>query len=154
MNVISKEEVVRRAVDVLVVDDNPNDTELTLRGIKKTCLNVTIFCVKDGVEALDFILKEGEYSNRSGILRLVLLDLKLPKLNGLEVLEEVRKSDQFDCLPIIILSSSKEESDVSRSCQLGANSYLVKPVDYDEYMDTIVSFGKYWLTYNQIKPKG
>ena len=139
------------AVDILLVEDNPNDAELTLRALKKNNLTNTIVHVHDGEEALDYLFAKGEFEGRnvSASPRLMLLDLKLPKVDGLEVLKAVKADPHTALMPIVILTTSKEESDVMRSYKLGANSYIVKPVDFTKFIDAVKEIGFYWLLLNE-----
>lgn len=138
-------------VEILLVEDNPNDIELTIRAFGKNDLLNKIFVVKDGVEAMDFLFRKGDYQELSDItgLKLILLDLKMPKMGGLEVLEKIKKNLKTKHLPVIILSSSKEESDIINAYHLGANSYLVKPVNYNKFAEMIREISSYWLDLNE-----
>jgi len=138
-------------VEVLFVEDNSNDIELTIRAFGKNDLLNKIFVVKDGVEALDFLFREGAFKDLSEIkgLKLILLDLKMPKIGGLEVLEKIKKDMKTKHIPVIILSSSKEESDIINAYQSGANSYLVKPVNYEKFVNMIRHISSYWLQLNE-----
>jgi len=149
MQVLTFEEVKTQDIDILLVDDNPNDAELTFRALRKTELEFSIYWVKDGEEAMNFILNKDKYEGKSGAIRMILLDLKLPKLSGLEVLEGLRKNEETSFVPVVILSSSKEDSDLKTSYRLGVNSYVVKPVDFKQYMNTVGEVGHYWLSHNQ-----
>ena len=136
-------------VEVLLVEDNPNDVELTLRALKKNNLANKVHVVVDGAEALDFIFATGAYANRvNQHPKVVLLDLKLPKVDGLEVLKRVKADSRTKAIPIVVLTSSKEEQDVVRSYQLGVNSYIVKPVEFDKFAQSISELGMYWLVLN------
>lgn len=139
------------ALEILLVEDNDNDAEFTLRVFKKNKLASNIVRVKDGEEALDFILAKGEYKNRNidNKPNLILLDLKLPKVDGLEVLEKVREDERVNEIPIVMLTSSKEERDRMKSYKLGVNSYIVKPVDFSSFREAIRGIGYYWLVLNE-----
>jgi len=140
-----------KRVDILLVEDNPNDAELTLRALKKNNLTNTIVHVHDGEEALDYLFARGEFEGRnvSASPHLMLLDLKLPKVDGLEVLKAVKADPRTALMPVVILTTSKEESDVMRSYKLGANSYIVKPVDFTKFIDSVKEIGFYWLLLNE-----
>jgi len=138
-------------VDVLLVEDNPHDAELMVRTLKKQKLTNTIFVAEDGEEALDFIYCRGKFLNRisSRPLKVIFLDLKLPKVNGLEVLKEIKSNENTKKLPVVIITSSKEDPDIKAAYELGANSYLVKPVNFDSFIYSINNAGLYWLTVNE-----
>lgn len=137
--------------DVLLVEDNPSDAELTVRALKKQGFANEIFHVEDGEQALDFLFCRGEYSNRSidQPVKVVLLDLKLPKVNGLEVLREVKANPATSRIPVVILTSSREDPDISTAYELGANSYVVKPVDFDDFIKAVQNTGLFWLLVNE-----
>ncbi len=141
-------------VEVLLVEDNPRDAEMTLRTLRRRNLANGIVHVKDGQEALDWLFGEGAYADRdvSRPPGIVLLDLKLPKVDGLEVLRAIRTDERTRRIPVIVLTSSKEDRDVIESYQLGVNSYIVKPVDFDNFSAAVAEVGHYWLLLNQ-KPK-
>jgi CheY-like chemotaxis protein len=139
------------AVELLVVEDNPQDLEMTLRALKRAKVANRIHIARDGVEALDFIFGEGGHAGRplaSG-LKVVLLDLKLPKLDGLEVLKRLKDDPRTRAIPVVMLTSSKEQSDVIESYNLGVNSYIVKPVNFEGFAEAVGSLGFYWLLLNQ-----
>ena len=138
-------------VEILLVEDNPTDEELTLRALKKGKIANAIFVVRDGAEALDFLFCRGEYAGRVTLLRpkLILLDLKLPKIDGLEVLRQIRNSDLTRLIPVVVLTSSREERDIVESYRLGVNSYIVKPVEFDKFVEAVKNLGWYWLLLNQ-----
>ena len=137
-------------VEILLVEDNANDARLTLRALQKNKLTNQLLVVKDGEEALDFIFARGKYSTRAvdDFPRVVLLDLKLPKVSGLEVLKKVKTDDRTKSIPVVVLTSSKEERDINEAYSLGANSYIVKPVDFENFALTIKEIGLYWLLIN------
>ena len=138
-------------VEILLVEDNPADAELALRALKKNRLANNVVVVTDGEEALDFIFGRGAFNGRkieSGP-RVILLDLKLPKVDGLEVLRVVKGDPRTKVIPIVVLTSSKEESDIVESYRLGVNSYIVKPVDFDKFVVAVRDLGMYWLLLNQ-----
>ncbi len=137
-------------LDILLVEDNPNDVELTLRAFRQKNLTNNITVVNDGIEALDFLFRRGKYQGSSEITpRLILLDLKLPKVDGIEVLSSIKSHDQLRKIPVVILTSSREEPDIKTCYQLGANSYIVKPVDFDKFIDAVCELGLYWLLLNE-----
>jgi two-component system response regulator len=140
------------AVELLLVEDDPQDAEMTLRALRKSKLANSVYHVKDGAEALDFIFAKGSYAWRQVECgpRVILLDLKLPKVDGLEVLKRVKSDDRAKKIPVVILTSSKEEKDIVESYALGVNSYLVKPVGFEQFVDAVKQFGLYWLLVNRI----
>jgi two-component system, response regulator len=135
---------------ILLVEDDPDDEKLTLRALKKSnILNETVV-VRDGVEALDYLFCKAQYSNREPVLpAVVLLDLKMPKLDGLEVLRRLRADDRTAMIPVVILTSSKEEQDLVSGYRLGANSYVRKPVDFNQFAEAVRELGLYWLVLNE-----
>jgi CheY-like chemotaxis protein len=137
--------------EILLVEDNPNDVELTLRALKKHNLANNVAVVSDGEEALDYIFARGPYRERADDAppRVILLDLKLPKVDGLEVLKAIKANESTRMIPIVILSSSREEEDIAKSYKLGVNSYIVKPVDFEKFVDAVKTLGLYWLLINQ-----
>ena len=138
-------------VDILIVEDNPHDAELTIRALKKQNLANNIFLVEDGAEALDFIFCRGIYEARKFSIppKVVFLDLKLPKVSGLEVLKEIKSNPGTRHLPVGVVSSSKENPDIETAYELGANSYVVKPVDFDNFVQAMSSAGLFWLLVNE-----
>ncbi len=139
------------AVEILLVEDNPNDLELALRALKKRNLANKVVVARDGAEALDFIFGTGEYADRDVTARpkVVLLDLKLPKVDGLEVLRRIKADERTKAIPVVVLTSSQEERDVVDSYRLGVNSYIVKPVDFDQFIESVSQLGLYWLVCNK-----
>lgn len=138
-------------VEILLVEDNPNDVELTLHVFRKNRISNNIHVVRDGVEALDFIFCTGAYAQRriEDRPRVILLDLKLPFVDGLEVLQRIKDDPRTQTIPVVVLTSSREESDIVRSYQLGVNSYIVKPVDFEQFNESVRNLGFYWLLLNQ-----
>ncbi|HAM99139.1 MAG TPA: two-component system response regulator [Marinilabiliales bacterium] len=139
------------ATEILLVEDNPNDMELTIRALKKNNIANDIHTVTDGAEALDYFFAKGNYSDRDILQnpKLVILDLKLPKVDGLEILRQIKQDERTKTIPVVVLTSSKEESDVVASYKLGANSFIVKPVDFEKFITTVKELGMYWLLYNE-----
>lgn len=140
---------------ILLVEDNPDDEALTLRALKKNNIGNELYVVRDGAEALEFLFCKGVYSDRDPRKKpeVILLDLKLPKVDGLEVLRQIRADENTHLLPVVILTSSKEEQDRIRGYSLGANSYVRKPVDFNEFVDAVRQLGLYWLVLNEAPPK-
>jgi CheY-like chemotaxis protein len=138
-------------VEILLVEDNPNDAELALRALKKHNLANHVAMVTDGEEALEFVFARGKYGHRNigNGPRIILLDLKLPKVDGLEVLRAIKSDPRTKIIPVIVLTSSKEEKDIVESYKLGVNSYILKPVDFDKFVDAVKEIGYYWLLLNQ-----
>lgn len=137
---------------ILLVEDNPDDELLTLEALKDNNIKNKVFIAHDGEEALDYLFSRGEFKDRdSGMLpQVVLLDLKLPKIDGLEVLKQIRSNDKTKFLPVVILTSSKEETDLIKSYQLGANSYIRKPVDFEQFTQSVKYLGLYWIVLNEM----
>jgi len=135
-------------IDVLLVEDSPLDAELTLRSLKKNNLMNKVYWAKDGVEALE-ILFPAEKVNENLYIKVVLLDLKLPKINGLEVLKKIRSEEKTRALPVVILTSSGESPDIKMAYELGANSYIVKPIDYNNFSEVVAKLGFYWAIINK-----
>lgn len=140
---------------ILLIEDNKDDEDLTLRAFKKNNLRNEIKVVRDGVEALDFLFGTGQYAGRdlSVMPQVVLLDLKLPKIDGLEVLRRIRSEPKTKLLPTVVLTSSKEDQDLVKSYSLGANSYVRKPVDFNEFVTAVTQLGCYWLLLNEAAPR-
>jgi CheY-like chemotaxis protein len=138
-------------VEILLVEDNPNDVELTLRALKKNNLTNSVHVVKDGAEALDYIFATGAYASRdiNHHPKVILLDLKLPKVDGLDVLRRIKSDERTRVIPVVVLTSSKEERDLVESYKLGANSYIAKPVDFESFVKAVSELGLYWLLLNQ-----
>ncbi len=149
MNVVDS-----HVVDILLVEDNPQDAELTLRALRKHNLANQLIAVEDGAEALEFIFCRGKYALREigQTPKVVLLDLKLPKVSGLEVLRALKQDERTRGIPVVILTSSQEDPDIKTAYDLGANSYVVKPIDFDSFAQAVSSLGMYWLLVNQSPP--
>lgn len=139
------------AVDILLVEDDPRDVELTIRALKKRNLVNPIHVVEDGAEALDFVFCRGAYKERDLMRppKVILLDLKLPKVGGLEVLKAIKTEQRTRSIPVVVVTSSREDPDVKSAYDLGANSYVVKPVDFDTFLDAMSHLGLYWLLVNE-----
>jgi two-component system response regulator len=139
---------------ILLVEDNPDDVELTLRALKKNNITNEIVVVRDGAEALDYLAGTGAYKGRdtNDMPTVVLLDLKLPKIDGIELLRRIRSEGKTKLLPVVVLMSSKEEKDLINSYSLGANSYIRKPVDFNQFVDAVKQLGMYWLLLNEPPP--
>jgi two-component system response regulator len=142
--------------EILLVEDNPDDIELTLRAFRRSNIANEVIVVHDGVEALEYLFATGRYANwnHETLPQLVLLDLKLPRLSGLEVLERLRAHPKTKFLPVVILTSSTEDRDLVKGYSLGANSYVRKPVDFEQFADSVKQLGLYWLVLNQRAPTG
>lgn len=140
------------AVEILLVEDTPADAELTIRALKKNCLVNNLVWVKDGAEALDFLFATGAYSGRDVAHqpRVVLLDLRLPRVSGIEVLRRIKADERTQAIPVVVLTSSKEDVDVDECYHLGVNSYITKPVAFDEFVNVVGELGLYWLLLNKI----
>ncbi len=140
------------AVDILLVEDNPQDVELMLRAIKKHNIANPIHVAEDGAAALDFLYCRGEYGERvlGQVPKVILLDLKLPKVSGLEVLQTVKSDARLRAIPVVIVTSSREDPDIKTAYDLGANSYVVKPVGFEAFIDLMKNLGFYWLLINQL----
>jgi len=139
---------------ILLVDDNPDDVTLTLRALKKANILNEVVVARDGVEALDYLFGTGTYDGRDASVtpELVLLDLKMPRLDGMDVLKRLRADERTRLLPVVILTSSKEEKDLTNGYRLGANSYIRKPVDFHRFAEAVQQVGLYWLVLNEAPP--
>ena len=140
---------------ILLVEDNPDDEALTIRALQKNNIRNKVAIVRDGAEALDFLFCSGAYAGRdpNDVPQVVLLDLKLPKVDGLEVLRRIRANERTSLLPVVVLTSSKEEQDLLESYKNGANSYVRKPVNFDQFVEATRQLGLYWLILNEAPPK-
>lgn len=138
-------------VDILIVEDNPQDAELTIRALRKNNLANQIFVAEDGEEALEFIFTRGRYAGRHTVKppKVVFLDLKLPKVSGLEVLKEIKSHPETKKLPVVVVTSSREDPDVQSAYELGANGYVVKPVEFGDFFESVAQTGHYWLMVNE-----
>jgi two-component system response regulator len=140
---------------LLLVEDNPSDEKLTVRAFKKSGVSNDIFVVRDGAEALDYLFGTGKFDGRdtAALPAVMLLDLKLPRIDGLEVLRRVRADERTRCLPVVILTASKEHEDIARGYSLGANAYVRKPVDFAEFAEAAKTLGMFWLLLNEPPPQ-
>lgn len=138
-------------VEFLLIEDNENDAEMTIRALRTGRPGFKYILLKDGAEALDYLHGKGVYTGRNTrrMPQLILLDLKMPKVDGLEILKEIKTGELTCRVPVVVLTSSKENRDIERSYLLGANSYIVKPIDFEEYRKVMACLGMYWLSYNQ-----
>jgi two-component system response regulator len=139
-------------IEILIVEDNQEDAELTIRALKKNHLANKIVHLMDGAEALDFIYGNGNFAGRNvnHLPKVILVDLKMPKINGLEVLKALKSDPRTKPIPVVILTSSAEDPDIKKAYELGANSYIVKPVDFNVFFKTVAELGLYWLVVNKI----
>ena len=140
---------------ILLVEDNPDDEVLTLHALKKSHIGNKVYVARDGAEALDFLFCQNQYADRDPheMPQLILLDIKLPKIDGLEVLRRIRADERTSLLPVVILTSSKEQQDLLQAYKNRANSYVRKPVDFDQFADAVHQLGLYWLVINQAPPR-
>ncbi|MEG3224934.1 MAG: two-component system response regulator [Methanobacteriales archaeon Met13] len=138
-------------VDILLVEDNPTDAELTTRALKRKNLVNNMVWVKDGAEALDFLFATGDYAERNpeDVPKLILLDLRMPKVDGMEVLHRIKAEKTTKKIPVVVLTSSQEDRDIVESYKLGVNSYVSKPVEFDEFIDAVSTLGLYWMLINK-----
>jgi CheY-like chemotaxis protein len=141
-------------VEILLCEDNKRDADLTIRAFEKRNLGNEIIWVKDGEEALNYLFARSEYEDRAveNTPKVILLDLKMPKVGGMEVLEEIRSHPTTKYIPVVVLTSSNEEKDIVKSYELGVNSYIVKPVDFNKFTEAVSDVGYYWMLLNKIKP--
>ena len=139
-------------IDILLAEDSPKDAELTQRALRKHNLGNRMYWVKDGAEALDFIFCRGAFAGRDATLppKLILLDLKMPKVDGIEVLRQAKADERTRAIPIVVMTSSNEERDVMESYRLGANSYIVKPVEFGAFLEVVAKIGLYWVLSNRV----
>lgn len=142
--------MINSFINILLVEDNPDDVELTIHALKKNNIVNPIAVMRDGQEALEYLFYRGKYANATHTLpNVILLDLKLPKVDGIEILQKIKNDRRLKLIPVVVLTSSKEESDVVRSYDLGVNSYIRKPVDFEQFVDTVRQIGFYWLLINE-----
>ncbi|MGZ3921473.1 MAG: response regulator [Bacteroidia bacterium] len=138
-------------IEIILVEDNPDDAALTKRAFKTSGISNNLIHLKNGEEALDFIFSGGTYDNQtfSAFPKIILLDLKMPKVNGMEVLEKIKTNEKTKSIPVVILTSSAEDPDIKKCYDLGANSYIVKPVEFENFTKTVIDLGLYWLVLNK-----
>ena len=144
-----------KVIEILMVEDNPDDAELALLALRDHKVTNRIDVVRDGAEALDYLFATGKYADRDieQVPRLILLDIKLPKVDGLQVLERIKTDQRTRTIPVVILTSSREEPDIARGYELGANSYIVKPVDFEQFASAVRQVGYYWMLLNEAPVK-
>ena len=142
---------MKREFEIVIVEDNPEDAELMLRSLKKNQLSNNLTLLEDGALALDFFFRKGEFKERKASKSnlMIFLDLKLPKVDGLEILRQLKSNSDTKKIPVVIVTSSNQDPDIEMAYELGANSYVVKPVDYEKFTDTIKQLGLYWLVVNE-----
>jgi two-component system response regulator len=140
-----------KEIQIILIEDSPDDAELTMRSLKKSNVVNDILWLKDGEEALHYLLRKGEYAEREVIKKpkLILLDLKLPKVSGIEVLEVIKKNEDLKTIPVVIMTSSRENKDLERCYQLGVNSYVVKPINFNKFMNLANEVSMYWVMINK-----
>lgn len=142
--------MIKGLIDILLVEDNPDDVELTLHALKVNNILNSVEVVRDGQEALDYLFYKGKYSaSKHPVPGVILLDLKLPKVDGIEILRRLKENGKLRNIPVVVLTSSKEDKDLINSYNLGVNSYIRKPVDFDQFVETIKTIGYYWLILNE-----
>lgn len=142
--------MINQLIRILLVEDNPDDVELTIHALKRNNIVNPVMVVRDGQEAVDYLFYRGKYAGAGHELpNVILLDLKLPKVDGIEVLQKIKGDRKLKLIPVVVLTSSKEESDVIKSYDLGVNSYIRKPVDFDQFVETVKQIGFYWLLINE-----
>jgi CheY-like chemotaxis protein len=145
--------MIRSTMSILLIEDNPDDVELTLFALKKNNIANPVVVIRDGQEAVDYIFFQGKYANSTHPAPgLILLDLKLPRVDGIEILKKIKETDSIKLIPVVVLTSSKEERDVIESYKLGVNSYIRKPVDFDQFVEAVKTMGLYWLLLNEPPP--
>jgi CheY-like chemotaxis protein len=137
-------------VEILLAEDSEADGEMTLRALRKNNISNEVVWVRDGAEALDYIFGRGQYSQRQRHPKLILLDIKMPKVDGIEVLRQIKQNEQTKIIPVVIMTSSAEDRDIVESYHLGVNSYVIKPVEFQQFMDTVVQLGYYWTLVNRV----
>ena len=145
--------MIKEIRTILLVEDSDADAEMTMDALRQAKLANPIVRVEDGVDALDYLFSRGDYADKAnGVPAVVLLDIKMPRLDGIEVLREIRGSDKFKHVPVVILSSSREETDLARSWDLGVNAYVVKPVNASQFFDAVQTLGQFWAVMNEGRP--
>lgn len=142
-----------KSVEILLVEDNPYEAELAIRGLKKHNFANNLHHIDDGAEALDFIFGRGKYASHTETPKLILLDIKLPRVDGIEILRQIKTNEKTRSIPVVVLTSSKENQDVKACYELGVNSYIVKPVDFDSFAKAVAELGMYWMLLNTAPPR-
>ncbi|MBS1593242.1 MAG: response regulator [Bacteroidetes bacterium] len=143
-----------KSVEILLVEDNPYEAELAIRGLKKHNFANNLHHIDDGADALDFIFGRGKYANsQADTPKLILLDIKLPRVDGIEILRQIKSHEKTKSIPVVVLTSSKENQDVKACYELGVNSYIVKPVDFDSFAKAVADLGMYWMLLNTAPPR-
>lgn len=142
-----------KSVEILLVEDNPYEAELAIRGLKKHNFANNLHHIDDGAEALDFIFGRGKYVDHTETPKLILLDIKLPRIDGIEILRQIKSNEKTRSIPVVVLTSSKENQDVKACYELGVNSYIVKPVDFDSFAKAVAELGMYWMLLNTAPPR-
>lgn len=143
-----------KSVEILLVEDNPYEAELAIRGLKKHNFANNLHHIDDGADALDFIFGRGKYANsQADTPKLILLDIKLPRVDGIEILRQIKSNEKTKSIPVVVLTSSKENQDVKACYELGVNSYIVKPVDFDSFAKAVAELGMYWMLLNTAPPR-
>lgn len=142
---------MHQKIDILLIEDNPSDAELTIRALRKNKIINALLHLHNGEDALEYIFGTGKYTGRNveEVPKIILLDLKMPKIDGLEVLKKIKSDERTKIIPVVLLTSSKENKDIIDSYRLGVNSYIVKPVDFEDFVKAVSDVGLYWLTMNQ-----
>lgn len=142
-----------KCVEILLVEDNPYEAELAIRGLKKHNFANNLHHIDDGADALDFIFGRGKYAHHTETPKLILLDIKLPRIDGIEILRQIKGNEKTRSIPVVVLTSSKENQDVKACYELGVNSYIVKPVDFDSFAKAVAELGMYWMLLNTAPPR-
>ncbi len=144
--------ITQRSIDILLIEDNPNDIELTIRALKKNKMDFKLHICRNGEEALDFLFCRNKFADRNikDQPGMILLDLKMPKVSGMEVIEKIKMNKNTKRIPVVVLTTSREDNDIVKSYDLGINSYIVKPVDFGRFVNAVAEIGQYWLKLNEL----